>query len=1177
MCTPRLGLLRCLGLLGWGAVWVAAASAATGAIEAEALKSDLWQSRDTEWVRWVVVNVVPARVYRATWRNDARRGKLLTDFDPDVVDWWSGRVVSRGGFLRRRGVACSAASEYEYQEAIGPMWGFARALFADNGMAIRETGHWARFPRTKYGGAHMMCLNAPKWRHVVEQGLARVAMAGDSVTQDNIGCPVEKYHPGFCRWCEREFKEFLRERFPAQRLRAMGIADLESFRLRPYLTQQRDATGLALYKPVPAGSDPEALLRDPVIHEYVRFQYRSMFHRWVQFAEQSKRSARHFGRPVPATYGNQAGVAGQTPLAVALCPHVDVVWVESSRQMQPCFPAGPGKPSKKVYREGVFVDAEERKEAGGYQPGSGAWSTLMYKVGRAAGHFQRPVWTIQYPGQWWGEERRLASTVAFAEAYANGGVPVLLFTPSVTQTGDTDGVMWRTHRRIARFVGRRRWLFVDRGSVADVAIVQSLACTFWRRCTSLRAPVAHLDCFAAAARRLEEWHVPYDALVLGHPDLYDDGPSLGRLRQYRCVVLPHVDCLSDRQVAALSRYVEQGGRLVLIGDVGVNDEELRARPRSGADRLAALAGGRVTRLADLPALVQDQLTGPKPLVQTDLPRSVWLNVWRHGGGPMTSVQMVNYDLDVAADKAHPVGPFTLRLRRVPGVEFHEALWLGFDDAEVRLPLSEARDHWEVRAPGLDVWGCVVFAGPGERALRAGAAEARKWRERLGIAASQGPASAALMAEADGLLPSVQAAAAPADGGALRAEFEDVAGRLRKRVSVLAEQAAAADQATRSQALGIDAVRRFDFGHAGAAPGWLEVKCDTLYSAESGYGWLGAGQRTAVDDAGPDGMHRDYIRNRDPAEYLTYAAKHVGNRQFKSADPPATPGRFRMDLPNGEYTLTVIVGTHECAGAGSAADEGRVGVTCVDANDTPRLLGRWLDPGRFQYRAFRVRVAEGRLVLCFHGPNVGPFYHNTIEWLVNGLVVQRPDQTLHPQAAAWLAETDALEGAALRDWLVVGPFGDDDCTGLARAFPPERDHDPAARFDGKAGPISWQRCRIEPGVAASVPLGRLWSEGGGAAAFALTHVYCRQPTDAVLVAGLSHTGAGYVNGEVVFTDRLAMGLLPAEHRVPVRLGRGWNWIMLKSLCYYTPRSWALRACLLTPDGRPLTGHVVSAAR
>jgi len=64
--------------------------------------------------------------------------------------------------------------------------------------------------------------------------------------------------------------------------------------------------------------------------------------------------------------------------------------------------------------------------------------------------------------------------------------------------------------------------------------------------------------------------------------------------------------------------------------------------------------------------------------------------------------------------------------------------------------------------------------------------------------------------------------------------------------------------------------------------------------------------------------------------------------------------------------------------------------------------------------------------------------------------------------------------------------------------------------------------------------------------------------------------------VVFTDRLAMGLLPAEHRVPVRLGRGWNWIMLKSLCYYAPRSWALRACLLTPDGRPLTGHVVSAA-
>ncbi len=302
-----------------------------------------------------------------------------------------------------------------------------------------------------------------------------------------------------------------------------------------------------MWKPTPEGADPEALIRDPIIHEFIRFQYRSMLNAWIDMADGARREALRLGRKAPALYGNQGGCAGHTPLATALSNQVDVVWIESSQMFQPCFEKLALGGSSPQYCEGVFI--ESRKGDLKRQ----AWSTLMYKVGRAAGNFRRPVWTMQYPEQWFGMEKRIPVAVTLAEAYANGGVPVMLFGPSVSRKANTEGHLWKVSRRHARFVGEHRALFTDRTSVADVALILSLPSIFWRNCTSLRVrPLAHLDQFTAAARDLEERHVPYDVLVLGHPDLYDDRPNLERLRKYRYLVLPAVDCVSDQQAAAIA-------------------------------------------------------------------------------------------------------------------------------------------------------------------------------------------------------------------------------------------------------------------------------------------------------------------------------------------------------------------------------------------------------------------------------------------------------------------------------------------------------------------------------------------------------------------------------------------------------------------------------------------------
>ena len=1112
---------------------------------------------DTEWVHWVVVNVCPARITSGPWRSDELRSRLHQDFDPDVLDWWSGVALNRGDYFTMRGVASSSPTAYEYQEAIGPMWGFARTLFKADGMAYREDGTWARFPRTKYGGAHMMCLNAPKWRHVVEQGLLRAAALGNSVSQDNIGCPVSKYHPGFCSWCNRRFVDRLRDRFPPDALRNMGIPDLQRFGIRPYLAAKRRQTGLPMWKAAPPDADADALIRDPIIHEYIRFQYTAMLDAWRDLAGKAKGEAIRLGRASPALYGNQAGCAGQTPLATMLSPSVDVVWVESSRCLQPCFEGvDPGSPTPR-YNEGVFLEAGRKTVA------RQAWSTLLYKAARAAGHFQRPVWALQYPEQWFGAEKRLPSAVVFAEAHANGGVPVLLFGPSITQKAAAGGLMWQANRAHARFVGRHRALFTDRSSVADVALVLSLPSVFWRSFSSLRTDAReHLDCFTASARELEERHVPYEVLVLGHPDLYDDRPQLERLEHYRTVVLPHADSISDRQAEVLRRYAEAGGRLLLLGECATRDEELRPRPApafpehglAAREELASVDGSRV--------------------VVADLPATVWLNVWRHGVGPMTSVQMVNYDLDLAADRPRPVTSGALSLRADDPDRIAVA-WLIRPGADTEpLDIRRSGDRLAVTVPVIDLWAVVVFAAQGEWETRSAAAEARKWLERLKIAARCPGRKPGVyddqLAAASATLDRIQGPdAVVTDFAAPRRPLARTAEALRACVDRITTDTVAEQAGTRQAVLHVEAVRKFDFGGPEAPAGWLPVGTDTAYEPGRGYGWESTGQMTAVDDGEPDALHRDYIRSRDPAEYLSYRARGEGNRQFKVEDPPPSPAGFRVDLPDGQYTATLITGTWEAPGLGSVAAEGEVGTTYVTANGSPVLLGKPVRGGRFDHRAFRVAASDGTLRLRFSGANTGPFFHNTIEWLVTGLIIQHREQQFTTEANDSLRAAERSRAAAIREWAVLGPLP----AGVGRTaetIPAARGTGPPST--GDAG--GWRILRQDTEAIPGIDLGTVTVPVGEGVVFAATRVHCSAATEAVLHLSTSQTGTVCLNGEEALVDGTATGLLPDEHRANVRLKQGWNSLLVRCVSRWRG-PWRFWAGLTAPDGGSVVGVRITA--
>jgi hypothetical protein len=388
--------------------------------------------------------------------------------------------------------------------------------------------------------------------------------------------------------------------------------------------------------------------------------------------------------------------------------------------------------------------------------------------------------------------------------------------------------------------------------------------------------------------------------------------------------------------------------------------------------------------------------------------------------------------------------------------------------------------------------------------------------------------------------------------------------------------------------GVDAVYKIDFGEFTASswgsPGWDNVTENSLYSpAGRAFGWLSIDDLTQVDRVSPDLVHRDFIRNRD---FGSYPVPKDESGEI-SAQHRRSDGLFFVKLDPGEYIVTVVSGDYYDypvklypAGTGGPANIGRSAMTCVNANGELKLLGAPGVPGYFLNRAFRVTVKDKGLTLRFWSDAHGSLYHNPIQWLVNALVIQKEGSRMMPEAAEYLAESGLINKAAIRDWMVLGPFDDHNCDGLVKNFGPEVNDDLAKIYKGKsAKQIKWKRYTQPQNQAPRVPLNKIYSDINETAGFVQTKVYCPEAIKAVLIASASQYAAGYVNGEMVFEDQISMGLLLHEERVPIKLKKGWNTITIKALNHWG-REWAVWAGLLTVQGKPLieqAGVVINAER
>jgi hypothetical protein len=128
--------------------------------------------------------------------------------------------------------------------------------------------------------------------------------------------------------------------------------------------------------------------------------------------------------------------------------------------------------------------------------------------------------------------------------------------------------------------------------------------------------------------------------VLFFPDgrLREDRITLETLRPYRAIVLPGCSHLTDAQAAALSEYLDAGGRVIAVGDLGTNLDDQRRRAvaeHPGTTHYAAVGDD------EIPAILND------PQVVLEGASDIGVHVQQLADG--AAIHIVNYAYDAQQD------------------------------------------------------------------------------------------------------------------------------------------------------------------------------------------------------------------------------------------------------------------------------------------------------------------------------------------------------------------------------------------------------------------------------------------------------------------------------------------------------------------------------------------------
>jgi len=516
------------------------------------------------------------------------------------------------------------------------------------GVACHST--WVECPDREHY-AYLMDRNNPVWREYLK-AIIRIqidaGVAGVQLDEADLPIFATGYGGCFCTDCMKLFRKHLAA-LPAEELpKELKDTDLQTFHYGSWLLER--------------GYDFKANRETtPLYWDYIRFQRKTIVKYFAELADYIKEYGAAKGREVLVS-GNFYYLS---PHYYAFEPKADVLITEmdstSYRQPSWCRYAAGFAGGKPV----IVVE----------NPYGGVPPELLPKLKAGTGY----------------DLFRMMNYEAAALG-VNMSIPYGAWMGSVIEDS-----FWAPHElavEIQDFLADHESQLYGTSTYSQTAVAFSVQSSFdylEEHGSGQRFP------FWAAGDQLVAAKQPFDVVMLPEGKLREDSITVGSLGQYRTLILPECRFLTPAQASAVAGFLNRGGRVLAVGDMGLNLEngtrrELLAHPlmlRATEVRAEDLAGGPQVIFKSAPDLA--------------------INIHKIGD-KQAAIHLIRYDYDEERDEVPVLPRLVLDVRIARPFRMAKA-FSPAGEVEVRLSFSrDIREMHRIELENVPLYCVVLLQG-----------------------------------------------------------------------------------------------------------------------------------------------------------------------------------------------------------------------------------------------------------------------------------------------------------------------------------------------------------------------------------------------------------------------------------------------------------------------------------
>jgi hypothetical protein len=297
------------------------------------------------------------------------------------------------------------------------------------------------------------------------------------------------------------------------------------------------------------------------------------------------------------------------------------------------------------------------------------------------------------PKQLAGEKRIQYYQLMFLEAYANGGRWGYYWWPGVDAETRLKATAPEQLREHIRFIARYRDYYEQTSTENALAIL-------YLNSGMRRRPESHVK-FLALAQALAEAGYQYDVIFGGDGIYSSDDLDMERLQQYKALLVPESENLTDVQVEKLARFEKEcDGEHILFAP---REAGSRAKQGINQDEEMLLNYWRDYRENDRERIAACVAQYESACIRSSNPLE---NVIRYIKEETRILHLINYNYDSDRDYVSPIESLSVSVPwegpKAPGLS-----WLSLD-GEQQLPcrLEEGRLDFEI--PRLELYGLAIL-------------------------------------------------------------------------------------------------------------------------------------------------------------------------------------------------------------------------------------------------------------------------------------------------------------------------------------------------------------------------------------------------------------------------------------------------------------------------------------